>query len=144
MKGFGLPRGIYTLNSQKELAASILVADEHYSDIVTETAGFVPLEVRFQKLIENGIKLQLNAKEFDSVDMRKLYLDDEFRVEPDDELEDIQVKLDKRAAFLADFKAKHSEALKKAESSEAEFKTSGSNSESKEPEVGKRSASDTD
>lgn len=123
MKGFALTRGDFTKEQQDKFAASILISDDHYSDIITETAGFVPLEVRFQKLIENGIRLQLNAKEFDSVDMRKLYLDDEFRVEPDDELEDIQDKLERRAAFLAEFRAKHSEAQNKAESSKAENKT---------------------
>lgn len=123
MKGFALPRGDYTLDCQKKLEASILISDDHYSDVITETAGFIPLEVRFQKLIENGIRLQLSATEFDSVDMRKMYLDDDFRVGPDDELEDILAKLDKRAAFLAEFRAKQSEAQNKAESSKAENKT---------------------
>lgn len=120
---FGSVRGKDTFDFQREFAAELFAADEHYDDVITETAGFVPLEVRFQKLIENGIRLQLDAKEFDSVDMRKMYLDDEFRVEPEDELEDIQVKLEKRAAFLAEFRAKQSEAQQKADSSIANKKT---------------------
>lgn len=49
---------------------------EEWKKKMVETAGFVPLEVRFQRLIENGQRVQLQAQEFDSVDMRKLYLDD--------------------------------------------------------------------
>lgn len=110
---FELQRGKNTKKYQDEFAAACLIGDKHYSDVITETAGFVPLEVRFQKLVENGIQLQLKAQEFDSVDMRKLYLDDEFRVEPDDELEEIQSKLEARADYLAKLKAQHSVAASK-------------------------------
>lgn len=76
---------------------------------IVETAGFVPLEVRFQKLQENGIRLQLRASEFDSVDMQKLYLDDQYRIEPDDELEDIEVKLAARQAYINELQKERSE-----------------------------------
>lgn len=122
---FALSRGKYTLETQKkvEKLAFEAVSDD-YGKVVTETAGFVPLEVRFQRLVENGIQLQLKAQEFDSVDMRKLYLDDEFRVEPDDELEEIQSKLNARAEYLARLKAERSAAeskkdTKKSTNSEA-------------------------
>lgn len=79
---------------------------ENWNEDIVETAGFVPLEVRFRKLQENGQRIILEAKEFDSVDMRKLYLDDEFRIEPDDELEEIQVKLQKRQDYIRSFQEK--------------------------------------
>lgn len=103
---FNLPRSkeIHELQLavQKKLYETV---KDDWHKVVTETAGFVPLEVRFQRLFENGVRVQLRAQEFDSVDMRKLYLDDEFRVEPDDELEDIEVKLQKRQAYLNELKS---------------------------------------
>lgn len=129
---FKQARGQSTLDFQRKFAAELYKNDQHYSDVITETAGFVPLEVRFQRLIENGIQLQLKAQEFDSVDMRKLYLDDAFRVEPDDELEEIQTKLEARAEYLAKLKAQSSEAESKQDSkksSNSEAKASESASE---------------
>lgn len=73
---------------------------EDWREIIVETAGFVPLEVRFQRLIESGQRVQLRSQEFDSVDMRKLYLDDEYRIEPDDDLEDIYGKMEARKVFV--------------------------------------------
>lgn len=81
-------------------ARSKWTAPEDWNEDIVETAGFIPLEVRFRKLQENGQRVMLRASEFDSVDMRKMYLDDEFRVEPDDELEDIEEKLAKRQAYM--------------------------------------------
>lgn len=131
---FALSIGNFTRET-KDKAAKLAFDEvsDIYGEVVTETAGFVPLEVRFQRLIENGIQLQLKAQEFDSVDMRKLYLDDEFRVEPDDELEDIQTKLEARAEYLAKLKAQRSEAestqdTKKSSNSEALASESASES----------------
>lgn len=84
---------------------------EDWNEQLVETAGFVPLEVRFQRLVEAGQRVQLKAQEFDSVDMRKLYLDDEFRIEPDDELEDIYEKMNARKAFMESLRAKKSESV---------------------------------
>lgn len=92
---FSLPIG----NDAKKRNSAWIVPEDWNKQIV-ETAGFVPLEVRFQKLQENGIRLQLRASEFDSVDMQKIYLDDDYRIEPDDELEDIEVKLAARQAYI--------------------------------------------
>lgn len=78
---------------------------EDWKKKMVETAGFVPLEVRFQRLIESGQQMRLRAQEFDSVDMRKLYLDDEYRIEPDDELEDIYEKMSARKAFIESLRA---------------------------------------
>lgn len=84
---------------------------QEWHEQLVETAGFVPLEVRFQRLVESGQRVQLQAQEFDSVDMRKLYLDDEFRIEPDDELEDIYEKMNARKAFMESLRAKKSESV---------------------------------
>lgn len=83
---------------------------------LVETAGFTPLEVRFQRLIESGQQMRLRAEEFDSVDMRKIYLDDEYRIEPDDELEDIYEKMTARKAFIDSLRAKKSESVNDTDS----------------------------
>lgn len=87
---------------------------KNWNEDIVETAGFVPLEVRFRKLQENGQKIILEAKEFDSVDMRKLYLDEEFRIEPDDELEEIEIKMQKRQDYIREI---HEQKLKESENS---------------------------
>lgn len=84
------------------------VKPEGYDEKIVETAGFVPLEVRFQRLIESGQQMRLRAEEFDSVDMRKIYLDDEYRIEPDDELEEIYAKMAARKAFVESLRTKKS------------------------------------
>lgn len=61
--------------------------------ILVETAGFVPLEVRFKQLEDNGIRAQFNAAEFDSQDYRDLYLRDDIRLNPNDDLETVEEKL---------------------------------------------------
>ena len=99
MTGFALQRSAAAEKRQRNIEN---IPVEGWNQRITETAGFIPLEVRFQKLIESGQRVTLRAQEFDSVDMRKLYLSDEFRVEPDDELEDILLKQQKRAEFLRD------------------------------------------
>lgn len=92
---FSLPASKTSLEARNKWTAP-----EDWDDDIVETAGFIPLEVRFKKLQENGQRVILRASEFDSIDMRKMYLDDEFRVEPDDDLEEIEEKLMKRQAYI--------------------------------------------
>ena len=64
---------------------------------ITETAGFIPLAVKFKRFIENGIVAQFKESDFTSSDWRSLYADDpEMDIAPSDEFDEIQAKLELR------------------------------------------------
>ena len=79
--------------------------DENNS-YITETAGFVPLEVKLKQFEENGIQMQFNTKEFTSSDYRDIYLSPDFEITPEDDYEDIQEKLKLRNEFIAELQKK--------------------------------------
>lgn len=64
---------------------------------ITETAGFIPLSVKFKRFIENGLVAQFKESDFTSSDWRTLYRDDpELDISPDDEFDEVQAKLERR------------------------------------------------
>ena len=76
----------FVKKAQKELP-------EDFGKVVVETAGFVPLEVRFKRMQENGIIAQFHEGDFTSSDWRDIYLNHpDFDIDENDELEDIQEK----------------------------------------------------
>ena len=58
-----------------------------------ETAGFVPLPVKMERFIQNGLIAQFNSSDFDSHDYRDMYLSPDTQILPSDDLETIQEKL---------------------------------------------------
>lgn len=86
-----------------------LIADAPWqsedNSYITETAGFVPLPVKFKRFLENGLVAQFKENDFTSSDWRTLYADDpDLDISPDDEFDEVQVKLElreqKRLALL--------------------------------------------
>lgn len=74
---------------------------------VTETAGFEPLEVRFKKMEQAGFRAQFFESDFDSADLREIYLHHpEFTIQEGDELEDVIEKDAMRSAFIRGLLAK--------------------------------------
>lgn len=74
---------------------------EEYGKVIVETAGFVPLEVRFKRMQEAGIRAQFTEGDFTSNDWRDIYLNKpEFDVVEGDELEDIVEKQQGRMAYM--------------------------------------------
>lgn len=69
-----------------------LVKLENNSKIV-ETAGFVPLEVKFKQFEQNGLRAQFSTSEFTSNDYRDMYLSPNTEILPTDDLEEIEEKL---------------------------------------------------
>lgn len=72
---------------------------------ITETAGFIPLAVKFKRFLENGLVAQFKEDDFTSSDWRTLYADDpDIDISPDDEFDEVQAKLElreqKRLALL--------------------------------------------
>lgn len=67
-----------------------------WNEHLVEAAGFVPLEVRFKQMEQNGLMAQFMTSELSPEDMRQIYLSAEFEVRPDDEFEDALIKVQRR------------------------------------------------
>lgn len=73
---------------------------DDWNEIVTETAGFEPLEVKFKRMEEAGYRAQFQESDFTSSDLRSIYLNPDFAISEEDELEDIQEKDLARAQYV--------------------------------------------
>lgn len=62
--------------------------------LIVETAGFIPLEVKFKRFEQNGIRAQFFASEFTSSDYRDMYLSPDLSINLGDDLEDVQMKFE--------------------------------------------------
>lgn len=62
------------------------------NEYIVETAGFVPLSVKFKQFEQNGYIAKFNVDDFDSSDYSKLYADDVL-IGPDDDEFDIADKI---------------------------------------------------
>ena len=57
-----------------------------WDEDIVETAGFVPLEVRFKQMEQAGFRAQFFESEFSSKDVTDMYLNHpEFDITPEDE-----------------------------------------------------------
>lgn len=74
---------------------------------MTETAGYLPLDVRLKQLEQQGYIAKFKAEEFDSDEISELWTRPEFEILPTDELEDVQQKFALRRAYLQDLSQKH-------------------------------------
>lgn len=86
--------------------------DPELNKEIVETAGFVPLEVKFKRFEEAGIMMQYQMGEFTSSDYREMYLSEDFEITPEDDLEDIQEKLVARQVFMDELKKAKSDGQK--------------------------------
>lgn len=111
--------------SKKEVAA--LGADlSENNEYICETAGFVPLEVKMRQFEQNGIIAQFQVSDFDSNDYRDIYLNPDFNIYPDDDLEDVQEKLEARKQYIDE--------LKKSKSNGQNVKAGTEEHENKSPD----------
>lgn len=76
------------------------------NEYICETAGFVPLEVKFKRFEQAGIRQQLNAADYTSSDYRDMYLNPDYQVYPDDEIEDVEAKFKALHDHIQEVKAK--------------------------------------
>lgn len=76
----------------------------HDNEYIVETAGFVPLEVKMKQFEQNGIIAQFMTSDFTSNDYRDIYLNPDFEINPEDDLEDINEKLRARKEFAEKIK----------------------------------------
>lgn len=74
--------------------------------LLVDTAGFIPLKAKIQKMIESGLVANLREDDFDAEIYNELYLSEEFKITSEDDLEDVQRKLIARNNYIAELKAK--------------------------------------
>ena len=74
--------------------------NEGKNEYITETAGFVPLDVKLRRFQENGQIMQFSSSEFTSSDYRQMYLSPDFEITPEMELEEIEEIQLKRQEFV--------------------------------------------
>lgn len=86
------------------------------NEYIVESAGFVPLSVKFKQFEQNGYLAKFNVDDFDSSDYNSLYQDDVL-IGPDDDEFDVA---DKIALFKERKLAILNEKAKLAETNEAE------------------------
>lgn len=116
---------------QVEALGADLSKDNEY---ITETAGFIPLEVKLKQFEQNGLIAQFSVQDFDSHDYRDIYLNPDFNPTPEDDFEDIQEKLAARNTFI--------EELKNAKSNGKDVKTGTEEPEKKAAKAAKSSAAE--
>lgn len=76
-----------------------------WNEQVTETAGFVPLEVRMKQMEQAGLLQQAMLQDVTADDLREAWLTSDFEISPDDELEEVFAKDRARREFLETIKA---------------------------------------
>lgn len=80
---------------------------EGWNEDIVETAGFVPLAVRFKQLEQNGYVAQFKRSDFDSQDMRDIWFNPDFEILPGDDLEEVEAKVRARNEFIDAIRARN-------------------------------------
>lgn len=73
---------------------------EAWDELVTDTAGFEPLEVKFKRMEQAGYRAQFAESEFTSSDLRDIYLNPDFQITPEDDYEDILAKDEAQRTYV--------------------------------------------
>lgn len=104
---------------------------------ITETAGFVPLEVRFKQMEQAGYRARFFESEFTSKDVTDMYLNHpEFDLTSEDDFEDMVEKMELRNAYIQSIK----DEVRKRKESDLKAATDLKESESKAKANEKESA----
>ena len=81
-----------------------------WEEEVTETAGFVPLEVRMRQMEQNGYVARFKSSDFTSCDLRDIWLNPDFEILPGDDIEEVARKTALRQDFIKDLMAQKNSA----------------------------------
>ena len=104
-----------------------------WDEDIVETAGFIPLEVRFKQMEQAGIRAQFFESEFGSKDFSDMYLNHpEFDLTPEDDIEEAFEKIQLRQEWINYVK---NEAKKRKESSLSDSKLNESEAKEKQSET---------
>lgn len=89
------------------------------NDYLVETAGFVPLSVRFKQFTENGIVSRLRAEQYDTdlpiSELENAFQMAEFDVNDDDDIFTATEKINARKQYIAELKKSYSDLSAKKE-----------------------------
>lgn len=87
------------------------------NDYLVETAGFVPLSVRFKQFTENGIVSRLRAEQYDTdlpvSELENAFQMSEFDINDDDDFFTATDKINARRSYIAELKKSYSDASAK-------------------------------
>lgn len=111
------------------------VKPEDWDLDIVETAGFVPLEVRFKQMEQAGYRARFFESEFSSKDVSDMFLNHpEFDITADDDYEDVMEKTLLRQEYINQIKKEIQarNAATDTKKSESEAKANGSESAAKE------------
>lgn len=104
---------------------------EGWNEEIVETAGFIPLEVRFKQMEQAGIRAQFFESEFGSKDFQDMYLNHpEFDLTPEDDIEEALEKIKLRQAWIESVK----ENARKKKAAETDFDASESKAKTSKKE----------
>ena len=79
---------------------------EGWDEDIVETAGFIPLDVRFKQMEQAGFRAQFFESEFSSKDVSDMYLNHpEFDITAEDDIEEAMEKMELRAAYIEQVKS---------------------------------------
>lgn len=105
---------------------------EGWDEDIVETAGFVPLEVRFKQMEQAGYRARFMESEFSSKDISDMYLNHpEFDITDEDDYEDVVEKTALRNAYINQVKEK---VRKRKEAEETDLKASESKAKTSKEE----------
>lgn len=89
------------------------------NDYLVETAGFVPLSVRFKQFTENGIVSRLRAEQYDTdlpvSELENAFKMSEFDINDDDDIFTATEKINARKNYIAELKKSYSDLSAKKE-----------------------------
>lgn len=113
-----------------------------WDELLTETAGFIPLDVKFKQMEQAGFMAHFLESEFSSRDISDMYLNHpEFDITPEDDYEEMYEKIQMRAAWIEEVKkqayernSKQSESTTERNSSESSKAQKAGKAESVEDE----------
>ena len=115
--------------------------EEHqkaWEEDIVETAGFIPLEVRFKQMEQAGYRARFLETEFSSRDVSDMYLNHpEFDITPEDSIEEMIEKMELRSAYINSVKeqvrARNAATDSKLDESKAKIERSESAADAAEP-----------
>lgn len=85
----------------------LFVEPDGWNEDIVETAGFIPIEVRFKQMEQAGYKAQFFQSEFTSKDVSDMYLNHpEFDITTEDDIEEALEKMQLRNDYIATIKEK--------------------------------------
>lgn len=124
--------------AQEVMVLPKLEYPEDWNEDIVETAGFIPLEVRFKQMEQAGFRAQFFESEFSSKDVTDMYLNHpEFDITPEDDVEEAYEKMQLRAAYIRSVKEavkarKQAELSREEEAAKSEAKSSGKKDQTNE------------